>query len=83
MVTPRNLDPKFQNVSDEEAQKVQDDKDVTPDVTPEDVPDDRTDDDKPMLVHRVRFTDDNGIAREKETRMPQADWPAYEKEHGL
>lgn len=39
--------------------------------------------DVPMLVHQVRFIDENGVQQTKEHRVPVSEWPAYEKEHGF
>lgn len=56
------------------------DENVTPDTTT-DTTEPRQDDDTPMIVHRVPFTDNNGVQRTKEYGpMPVADYPQWQKD---
>lgn len=38
---------------------------------------------KPMIVHRQPYTDNDGVQKFKEHRVPVSEWTAYEKEHNL
>jgi hypothetical protein len=77
MPSPRDLDPKFTATTPPE--------DTQPeDTQPEDAKDSRPEDeDVPMIVHKVRFIDDNGVQQEKEFRMPVSEWPAFAAKHGF
>lgn len=39
--------------------------------------------DVPMITYRENYIDANGVQAYHEHVVPVAEWPAYEKEHGL
>lgn len=67
--TPRDLDPSAPKQKDTD--KVSDAKESRPK------------DEVPMIVHRQPYTDNDGVQKFKEHRVPVAEWAAYEKEHNL
>lgn len=45
--------------------------------------DTETDDDEPVIVYREPFIDEKGVQDYRIHRVPLADWPEYERKHGL
>lgn len=75
--TPRNLDPKFKDETQEtEEQRTAREADEADEA--------KKQDETPMIVSRQQIVNPDGTVGEKvHGPMPVADWPAYEKEHNL